>query len=198
MAIDSWARDISRRVLDPVGVVLARLGVSANALTTAGILLTALAAVLVANGWFLAGAWVLLVGSLSDTFDGPVARARGQSSLVGTFYDSVADRLADGMIFGAVIWAMRGDPPLFVAAVAALVGAQLTSYVRAKAESLGVTCTTGLVERAERAIALLIGLAFHPWLLAPVLWLLAAGSLFTVAQRVVHVVRKLDRLAVPG
>lgn len=198
MAIDSRARDATRRVLDPVGVVFARAGVTANGMTAAGILLTGIAAVLVVAGHLTAAGLVLIAGSLSDTLDGPVARAHGITNLAGSFYDSVADRIADGLILSAVAWAVRDEPALFAVTAVALVSAQVTSYVRAKAESLGVTCTVGLLERAERAIALILGLIFHRWLLGPVLLLLAFGGLVTVAQRIVHVVRKFERLPLAG
>lgn len=198
MAIDSRARDATRRVVDPVGAVLARAGVTANGMTAAGILLTGIAAVLVVNGRLTAAGLVLIAGSVSDTLDGPVARANGITNLAGSFYDSVADRIADGLILSAVAWAVRDEPALFAVTAVALVAAQVTSYVRAKAESLGVTCTVGLLERAERAIALILGLIFHRWLLGPVLWLLASGGLVTVSQRIVHVVRKFERLPLAG
>ncbi|MFN2556253.1 MAG: CDP-alcohol phosphatidyltransferase family protein [Nitriliruptorales bacterium] len=198
MAIDSRARNLVRRLLDPVGAVLARSGVTANWMTAAGIFLTGVAAALLAREHFTAAGLVLIAGSLADALDGPVARARGITSLAGSFYDSVADRVADGLILSAVAWAVRDDPVLFAAGAIALVAAQVTSYVRAKAESLGVMCAIGLLERAERAIALIIGLLFHRWLLAPVLWLLAIGGSVTVVQRIVHVVRKFHRLPLGG
>ncbi len=198
MAIDSRARNAVRRLLDPVGAVLARAGVTANWLTAAGILLTGVAAVLVVKDRLTAAGFVLVAGSLADTLDGPVARARGTTSLAGSFYDSVADRVADGLILSAVAWAVREDPVLFAVTAVALVAAQVTSYIRAKAESLGVMCTIGMLERAERAIALILGLIFHRWLLGPVLWLLAIGGSVTVLQRMVHVVRKFHRLPLGG
>jgi CDP-diacylglycerol--glycerol-3-phosphate 3-phosphatidyltransferase len=193
VALDARGRGFWTRLLDPLGAGLDRLGVSANGMTTAGLALTAAAAGLVATGRLTSGGWVLVAGGLSDALDGAVARASGEISQAGSFFDSVADRIADGIILAAVAWAVRDDPLLFAVAALALVAAQVTSYIRAKAESLGVTCTVGVVERAERAIALMVALVFHPWVLAPVLWLLALGGVITVVQRIVHVVRKLDR-----
>ncbi len=193
MALDSHGRRFLPAILDPVGVALARLGVTANALTTAGMVITAAAAALLASGRVTAAGWLLLTGSLADTFDGPVARARGQVTTAGAFYDSVADRISDGLIFAALTWATRHDPLLFALSVSALVAAQVTSYVRAKAQSLGQSCAVGIFERAERSIALIVGLLFHRWLLEPVLWLLAGGSVLTVVQRMVHVLRRIDR-----
>lgn len=195
MVMDARARGAISRIVDPIGAALARIGVTANALTTTGLVLTAAASALVAGGRLAIGGWVLLFGGLSDTFDGAVARARGSSSARGGFYDSVADRVTDGMIMAAIAWAVRDDPFAFALAATALVAAQVTSYVRAKAESLGVTCQVGLVERGERSIATMAALVFHWWLLVPALVLLAAGGVATVVQRVVHVTRKLRTTA---
>ncbi len=193
MALDSHARHLLPAILDPVGAWVARLGITANGVTTAGMVITAAAAALLVSGRVAAAGWVLLAGSLADTFDGPVARARGEVTTAGAFYDSVADRVSDGVIFAALAWVVRGDPQLFALAVTALVAAQVTSYVRAKAESLGSACGVGVFERAERSIALIVGLVFHAGLLEPVLWLLAVGSVVTVVQRMVHVLRQMDR-----
>ncbi len=198
MAIDSRARSAVRRILDPVGAVVARVGVTANWMTAAGLVLTALAGVLVVQDRLIAAGLVLIAGSLADALDGPIARARGTTSLAGSFYDSVADRVADGLILSAVAWSVQQDPVLFAVTAVALVAAQVTSYVRAKAESLGATCSIGLLERAERAIALVVGLIFHRWLLGPVLWLLAIGGSVTVVHRTVHVVREFHRLPLGG
>lgn len=170
---------------------MARVGITANAVTAAGVVLTAVAAALVLTGRFALGGGVLLLGGLADLFDGAVARVRGGPSPAGGFHDSVADRISDGMILSAVAWALRGQPLDFALAATALVAAQVTSYVRAKAESLGVECRIGFVERAERAIALMAGLVFHPWLLTPALVFLAAGGAATVVQRYLHVDRRL-------
>lgn len=191
MALDAHGRGLWTRVVDPIGSVMARVGITANGLTATGVVLTAVAAGLVATDRLAAGGWVLLFGGLADTFDGSVARASGESSASGGFYDSVADRVTDGMILSAVAWAVRDDPVVFALAAVALVAAQVTSYVRAKAESLDISCHVGFVERGERAIAVIIGLVFHRWLLTPALVFLAVGGLATVVHRFVHVRRKL-------
>lgn len=177
-------------IVPPVGRGLAAVGLTANALTLAGLVLTGAAAALLVSGRPVAGGWVLVGAGLSDTFDGAVARARGASGPLGAFYDSVSDRLSDGVILAAVAWHVRAEPRLFVLTVVALVAAQVTSYTRARAESLGAGCSVGLLERPERAILLMAGLVFTG-LLEAVLWVLAVGAVVTVAQRVVHVRRQL-------
>ena len=191
LALDARARGVWSRVVDPIAQVMARIGITGNGLTTAGVVLTAAASVLVVSGHLMWGGWVLVFGGLSDTFDGSVARARGESTVVGGFFDSIADRVTDGMILSAIAWAMRGEPLEFALAAVALVAAQVTSYVRAKAESLDADCHVGFVERGERAIAVIAGLVLHPWLLTASLAFLAVGGTATVIQRFVHVQRQL-------
>ncbi len=180
-------------VTAPLGRGLGRTGVSPNTLTTLGLLLTAAAAVLVALQRFHLAALVLIAGGLMDVLDGSVARATERSTPFGGFYDSVSDRISDGLILGGIAWAVRDQPRLLALALAALVAAFLTSYVRAKAESIDLDCSVGVLERAERAILIIAGLLFHPWLFEPVLWLLAVGGTVTVIQRIHHVWCQIDR-----
>jgi CDP-diacylglycerol---glycerol-3-phosphate 3-phosphatidyltransferase len=180
-------------VTSPIGRVLARVGLTANVLTTLGLLLTVAASVLVATGDLILGAWLLVAGGLMDTFDGPVARATGRATPFGSFYDSVSDRISDGVILGGLAWWLQDQPRQFALVVVALIASQVTSYVRAKAESIDLDCSVGILERAERTILLIVGLWFHPYLLEPVLWLLAVGATFTVVQRVHHVWCQIDR-----
>lgn len=181
------------RVTSPIGAALARTPLTPNMVTTLGVVLTTCAAVLVATGRPVTAGWVLVAGGLMDTFDGALARARQESSPFGSFYDSVSDRLSDGIILIGVAWWVRDREVLFALALVALVAAQVTSYVRAKAESIDLDCTVGILERAERAVALILGLLLHGVLLLPVLVLLAAGGVVTVVQRVHHVWCQIDR-----
>lgn len=167
---------------------LARAGVSGNALTLAGLALTFAGVAVVLAGDARAGAAVLALGGVTDALDGAVARERGTASRLGAFHDSVADRVADAALLGAAAWLVRDEPVLFGVAIFALGGAQLTSYIRAKAESLGWQATVGVMERAERLMILILALFFD--LLALALWLLALGSLVTVVQRLRAVYRQ--------
>jgi CDP-diacylglycerol---glycerol-3-phosphate 3-phosphatidyltransferase len=180
-------------VTGPLGRGLGRTGISPNALTTLGIVLTAVAAVLVATDrWLLAGL-ALVAGGMMDALDGAVARATERSTPFGGFYDSVSDRISDGVILGGIAWAVRDEPRLLALALVALVAAELTSYVRAKAEAIDLECTVGILERGERAMAIMLALLLHPWAFEPVLWLLAVGGVVTVVQRIHHVWCQIDR-----
>ena len=193
MAIKSEFADKVDLVVRPIGRVLAATGVTANTLTTFGLLLTTGAAYLVAvNRPVLAG-WVLVAGGLMDTFDGAVARATEKATPFGGFYDSVSDRLSDGIILGGMAWWLRDEPHLFALTLASLVAAEVISYVRARAEAIDLECSIGFFERAERTILLMAALVFQRWLLEPLLWILAVGSIVTIVQRIHHVWCQIDR-----
>lgn len=180
------------RLTAPVGRALARLGLSPNALTTLGLLLTVSASLLIAQGRYGWGAAVLLLGGSMDAFDGAVARASGRSTPYGGFYDSVTDRIADGLVLVALTWSLLDRPRLVLLVLVGLVAAQVTSYVRARAESIDLDCSVGLMERAERGIVVLVALLGGP-LLEPALWVLAVGGVVTVVQRIHHVWCQIDR-----
>ncbi len=192
MTIRSRHPDLVARLADPFGRGLARIGVRPNVVTTLGLLLTAAAAVAVASGRTMLAGSLLLAGGMMDMFDGAVARASGRSTPFGGFLDSVSDRLADGLILAGIAFAVADRPRLLALTLASLVLAEVTSYVRARAESIDLECEVGVLERAERAILLILGLLIAP-LLEPVLWLLAIGGTVTVAQRIHHVWCQIDR-----
>jgi CDP-diacylglycerol--glycerol-3-phosphate 3-phosphatidyltransferase len=179
-------------LVGPLGRGLARLGVGPNTLTTIGLILTTASAVVIASGRPVLGAAVLFVGGSMDALDGTVARVSGRSTPFGGFYDSVSDRISDGVVLAGVAWWVADRPRLLLLTLASLVLAEVTSYVRARAESIDLTCEVGLIERAERGILMLVGLLVAP-LLEPVLWLLAIGGAVTVAQRVHHVWCQIER-----
>lgn len=185
--LDAKAREALEGFSRGTGRVLSKAGFTANTLTALGVASTAVAAWLVLGGHTLACGLVLITGGFLDFCDGAVARFRGTASTFGAFVDSVTDRVSDGLIFSAILWRAWyvGNDRMAVAALAALVLAQLTSYIRAKAESLGYDCKVGVLERAERFIVLCVGLIL--WVLEPMLWVLVAGGVVTVAQRLVHV-----------
>ena len=192
MTIRSRYPDVAAAIVGPFGRGLARLGVGPNLLTTIGLLLTASSAVAIALDARLLGAGLLFIGGSMDALDGTVARTTGRSTPFGGFYDSVSDRLSDGMVLAGVAWAVSDRPQLLGLALAALVLAEVTSYVRARAESIDLECSVGVLERAERGILVLIGLVVPP-LFEPVLWALAIGGAVTVVQRIHHVWCQIDR-----
>lgn len=193
--IDARAREALDGVQRVAGRALARLGLSPGAVTVLGVVVTAAGAYAIFRGAFWQAGLVLVLGGVTDFLDGAVARATGRSSVAGAFLDSVCDRLSDAFVYSAIVWVYLsgGDEVTAGVALVAFVGAQLTSYVRAKAESLGFECKVGFMERAERVVLIIIGLVFG--ILTSVLWVLAIGSVATVGQRFVHVWRQARRRA---
>lgn len=191
------ARPRVGRVVAPVVGRLARAGVTPDAVTVTGTAGSVAAAVLlIGNGILFWGAFTVTVFVLLDMLDGALARARGGGSVFGAVLDSVADRAADAAIFGALVWwfSGAGDNRLLVLlALLCLVLGVLTSYVKARAEGVGLRCDVGLVERTERLILVLVGTGFTglgiPYALHVALWLLLVGSGVTVVQRFLAVRR---------
>jgi CDP-diacylglycerol--glycerol-3-phosphate 3-phosphatidyltransferase len=188
--LDAKAREALQGLASFAGRTFTRLGFTANTLTILGIALSAVATWRIAYGAFLAGGIILMIGGVLDFCDGAVARVQGTASEAGAFFDSVTDRVSDSMVFSALTWYFltRGDEWTAVAALAAYGMAQMTSYIRAKAEALGYDCKVGLLERAERLIILCAGLML--WFVKVSLWALAALGAVTVVQRLVHVTRQ--------
>lgn len=174
---------------------LGRLGLTPNALTVIGSVLTACVGLLIAQGWFVAAGLCLWLFSATDTLDGALARATGRVSTFGAFLDSVCDRTAEACVFFGVIWyyVWTGNPLGIGLAYVALIGSLMVSYARARAEGVGLQAAdVGWFQRPERIITLGVGLllaAFIPLALEIALALLAVLTIVTVLQRVAHVAR---------
>lgn len=171
-------------VLAPLAAVLLRLGVTANQVSVAGVLLSGVAAALiVAGNLWLAGVVFLMAGML-DMLDGILARLAKSQSRFGAFLDSTLDRVSEGVVFAAIAYylALGGNAVDAGLAVLALLGSLLVSYTRARAEGLGVECKVGIVTRAERVV--LIAFALLSGWLTGVIYLLLVLTGITVAQRV--------------
>lgn len=195
MALNAYARAATDRLLTPVGRAMARIGLTANAMTVAGVVLTVAGVVVVLSGYHVGGAWVLAFATATDAFDGIVARERGTAGPFGAFLDSLSDRVGEALIFGMVAWLVRDDPLLFGLAVFVLGGAQITSYIRAKAESLGWDATVGVLEHAERVIIIILSIALS--LVPLALWVLSVGVAITIVQRLRVVLRQAHRASPP-
>ena len=170
--------------LKPVGANLRRTGITADHLTVTGVLMAAAAAVAIANGALRAGLLLLALCALPDLLDGAVAKASGTDGPRGAFFDSVSDRVTDALLLGGVAWHLSTTHTgrIAVLPLAVLGASMLISYERAKAESLGFDARGGLMERAERIIALGVGLLFDSILIG-VLWVMLALTLATAVQR---------------
>src|SRR3954454_3976531 len=199
------APPVVEKVVAPLIARLARAGVPPDLITIVGTVGAVAGAVLLfGTGHLFWGTVVVTLSVLLDLLDGALARARGGGSVFGAVLDSVGDRAADAAIFGALIWWFSGPGDnrlLVLLALLCLVLAVLTSYIKARAEGVGLTCDVGLLERTERLILVLAGTGFAglgvPYALHVGLWLLLAGSAVTVAQRGIAVRRQSRALTTP-
>jgi CDP-diacylglycerol--glycerol-3-phosphate 3-phosphatidyltransferase len=199
------ARPKVAKVLAPVVTRLARSGVTPDMVTVAGTVGSIAAAVfLIGTGHLFWGAFAVTLFVLLDLLDGALARARGGGSLFGAVLDSTGDRASDAAIFASLAWwfSGRGDNRLLVLlALVCLVLGVLTSYVKARAEGVGLSADVGIVERTERLILVLVGTGLSclgvPYALHAALWLLLVGSAVTVGQRFVAV-RRAGRRPMPA
>ncbi len=175
-----------------------------NAISMTGLALNVVAAVLVWERFYFLGGIAFIVGSIMDTLDGRYSRMSGKGSPFGAFLDSTLDRIEEGIVLTAVAadFAREGRSGAAAAVVVAVLASLMVSYTRARAEALGVECKVGIATRPVRVVILSIGLVFARGaslgdfsLLAPAVYVLAALSVLTVAQRILHVKRALSQPA---
>ncbi|MBW4717584.1 phosphatidylinositol phosphate synthase [Saccharothrix obliqua] len=200
--LNIFARASVSRVTDPIGAWLLRRGLTPNTVTVLGTVGSVAASLwFIPRGQLFAGAAVVTAFVLFDLIDGAMARAQGGGTAYGAVLDASCDRVADGALFAAIAWWCFGQDErgLAAAALVALVGAQVTSYVKARAEASGLAADGGLAERAERFIIALVGVGLHglgvPYVLPVALYLLAVLVVLTVAQRLVAVRRSAKELS---
>ena len=177
---------MSSRITDPVVGVLSHTGIRPNAVTSMSLVPSIAAAYFVGTGHFRTGAALVLVSGLLDLLDGALARFTKQTTKFGAILDSTVDRVSEAAIFcGLLIRYVPEGVALEAAAIlVALIGSFLVSYIRARAEGLGLECRVGLFTRAERVIVLAIGLLVNQVLIA--LWVLIVFVYITVAQRLLY------------
>ncbi len=186
-------------VLAPFVNTFIRLGISPDVITfvgTAGVCAGAL--VFFPQGKLLTGVLVITAFVFSDLIDGAMARKTGTTSAWGAFLDSTLDRIGDAAVFAGLVlyFAGPGDSDLYLSlTLYCLVMGIVTSYTRARAESLGMDARGGIAERADRLVAILamtgLGALFDlPILMEVTIWALAVASTITVAQRMLKVRRQ--------
>lgn len=193
------AREWVSKTINPLGARLARAGITPDEITIVGTVgATAAALIFFTQGWWFSGTMLIWGFVMLDVLDGAVARAGGTSSKFGAVLDSTCDRIVDAAVFASIAWFYtRHDQPWMVAGcLLCLVLGQLTSYIRARAEGVGLNATVGIAERAERLIIILVGTGLSgehlrvPYVQAIAVWVLVAASTITVAQRLATVWRQ--------
>jgi CDP-diacylglycerol---glycerol-3-phosphate 3-phosphatidyltransferase len=192
------ARKLTGLVLEPPARLLIRLRVSPDAVTIVGTVGACVASLaFFPRGQFIPGVIIIGFFVVADLLDGTMARLSGRAGPWGNFLDATLDRIADGCVFGAlVLWATTtGNAWTVAAALTALVGGQVISYAKARAEAVGAQANVGLAERAERLIVVLLAALLAgfgvPYVLPIALGIIAIASLITVVQRILVVRRQL-------
>jgi phosphatidylglycerophosphate synthase len=176
----------------PLGFIAKRIPFSPNVLSVTGFLFT-IAAAFVIPRHIVIGGILIMIGGIFDMLDGMVARTTGRATKFGAFLDSVLDRYSDAFLFLSIAWylAAHGDHTGSFLSIGTLVGAFLISYARARAEGLGESCHTGIMERPERIILLIV--ATLTGRLVPVLWIMLILTHVTVVQRIYFVWKRMHR-----
>jgi CDP-diacylglycerol---glycerol-3-phosphate 3-phosphatidyltransferase len=185
----NFLRPVFARLFNPLVQALARTPVTPNMITVAGTVGVCAAVLsMFPIGELFPGAFTATVFVFMDMLDGQLARIKGNSGVYGAFLDSTMDRFADAAVFGGItIWFMRSDHLLACVSLFCMATGLCVSYVKARAEGLGLRANVGLVERPERLVIGLASIGLSglglPYVLPVGMWALAAGSAFTLWQR---------------
>jgi CDP-diacylglycerol--glycerol-3-phosphate 3-phosphatidyltransferase len=186
------------RIIDPIVRLLIRWKVHPNAISSVGFVATLVAGLLYHQDHVRTAGLFVLLGGLVDIFDGRVARESGLESKFGAFYDSTLDRLSEMVMFLGLaslyntIRGDMGDVAMIYVILLALGGSLMVSYTRARAEGLGLECTVGLMQRAERIVLLglgsvVFGLAWNGLVLDIIIIAVAVLTNLTAIQRIIWV-----------
>ncbi|MDZ7341080.1 MAG: CDP-alcohol phosphatidyltransferase family protein [candidate division KSB1 bacterium] len=197
--LPDWLKNFYLRLIFPVINFFIKRNLNPNHFTTLGLVISIISAYFFAIGkLWLAGVLMLLAGTF-DIIDGKVARATNRVTKFGALYDSTLDRYAEVMIFFGLAyyfvhsnWTSGNFEVSVLGAVAvciALGGAVMTSYVRARAEGLGLECKVGVMQRPERIVLIAFGAIFHKVALLVALLIVAIFANVTAIQRLYHIWR---------
>ena len=190
-------RSLLSPIVDGIARVFVKLGFSPSGLTVIGVLVACVAAALIAQGMLAAGGVVVLVAGIFDMFDGAVARMTNRATKFGALFDSVMDRVSEAVVLLGLLWFYLDDGEQLGAVLVyvSIVGSTLVSYVRARAEGLGIECKGGLMQRPERVASLGIGIIVGQWwepAVLVVLGVIAVLTVVTTVQRVVEAARAAE------
>ena len=180
-----WVRDWIMWVIGPMERGFVRAGVSPDVFNFLGALLGLAAGVAFATGDFAIAGWLVLLGGAADIFDGRIARARGLANKYGEFLDSTLDRFSETFTYTGLALRLVHTPWMALATVLALGGSMLVSYTRAKGEALGVSCKSGIMQRAERLVLLALAALLDGTVCARAYW--RPGTLLALAVAAIGV-----------
>jgi CDP-diacylglycerol--glycerol-3-phosphate 3-phosphatidyltransferase len=192
------AKNISTAIAHPFAVLFIKLRISADVITFIGTLGVCLTSVIYfSRGQFLIGSLLFTFFVGFDALDGTMARMLNKKSKWGAFFDSVMDRIADGVVLASISYyfLIQQENLLFIVSLVALISSEIVSYTKARAEGLGLTCDTGIAERPERVIIIIFGTFLTGLSLSMAIqwsiWILAVVSLITVLQRMNFVYKQV-------
>jgi phosphatidylinositol phosphate synthase len=194
-------RDDVYPIIEPLTQALIRWKIHPNAITTSGFVTTVVGAFLYSQDHVRWAGLFVLLGGAHDIFDGRVARLRGMESKFGAFYDSVLDRISEVALYIGLLTLYNqyqlstADIGMIYAIMLAMGGSMMISYSRAKAEALGLDCSVGLMQRAERIVLLglgsvVFGLAWDKLVLSAVIVIVAVLTNLTALHRIVWVYKQ--------
>jgi CDP-diacylglycerol--glycerol-3-phosphate 3-phosphatidyltransferase len=191
-------RNIGSRITSPIVPFLGKIGITPDILTGIGCAINIAAAVLVGMNYLIIAGILTLVSGLFDILDGALARYINKTTKFGALLDSTLDRVSEAAIFFglAVLYLIAGNLLMLSLVMAALILSFLISYIRARAEGLGINCEVGFFTRTERVILMALGLIFSflsPYVMMAVLAILVVFGLITVIQRLVHVYKQTGK-----
>lgn len=186
-SFDSFLRRTFKFVIDPVANFLLKIGLTPNTITYLGLAFSTTVAVLIATGHIRLAGIVMLVTAPTDVLDGSMARLKGGDTVFGAFLDSVTDRYSELVILGGLLvyYIYHFDATAIILTFAATMGSLLVSYVKARAEGLGLSAKVGILTRVERVLILIPCLIFNIPIVA--LWILAVFTNLTALQRFLFV-----------
>jgi CDP-diacylglycerol--glycerol-3-phosphate 3-phosphatidyltransferase len=187
-----FRRTAARWITEPLKTALIKSRLKPNTLTWLALAISIIAAVTIATNHLLIGGFLVLLSGLFDIMDGALARLTDQATRFGALLDSTFDRISDAVLLLGlfVLYLISGGTVEMVLIFLALVGSFLTSYIRARAEGIGINCSVGLFTRAERVIILALGLLLNPlceFSILIALLLVVVLGFFTVGQRLIYV-----------
>lgn len=208
-----FLQKIIYNVIDPFIDLMIKMGITPNAITATGFVGNIFAAWFFIEAsqhaddqrffWLIGwGAAIILAAGLFDMMDGRLARRGNMSSTFGALWDSTLDRYSELVtLFGICLVFLQAGPswfPIGVVTFAAMVGSVMVSYVRARAEGLGIECKVGLMQRPERVVvtavtALITAFTANLWWLAAGMTVIAVLANFTAFWRIFHCYKVLDR-----
>jgi len=192
MNLAELRRSAARLITGPLNAVVVKSRLKPNTLTWCALAISLIAAATIATNHPIIGGFLVLISGLFDILDGALARSTNQATRFGALLDSTFDRISDAILLLGLLafYIMSGGTIEIVLVFLALIASFLTSYIRARAEGIGINCPVGLFTRTERVIILALGLLFSPlysYSIIIALLLMIVFGFVTVVQRLVYV-----------